>query len=122
MPKRRREEKKQCSVASAEQDEKQEALADRADTSIKNLKKSVVDFVIYIMQDLCVVHDPATEQVESSSSKAPMQKYKITLRECEDIIYDELQDCATATGYYDEPALLLHKKMWDIMLRWPPHK
>ena len=102
--------------------EKKDALADRDDTSIYNLTKSLVDFLLYVMQDVCLLHDPATEQAESSSSKAPMQKYKITLRECKDIIYDELQDCATATGYYDEPALLLHKKMWDIMLRCPPHK
>ena len=102
--------------------EKKDAQADRDDTSMYNLTTSLVDFLLYVMQDVCPLHDPATEQVESSSSKAPMQKYKMTLRECEEIIYDELQDCATATGYYDEPALLLHKKMWDVMLRCPPHK
>ena len=122
MPKRRREAKKQCSVASAEQDEKQDALADRTDTSIYNLKKSLVDFLIYIMQDLCVVHDPATEQVEAASSKAPWKNYTMLLRQCNEIIVDELEDSWTATGYYDEPALLLHKKMWDVMLRCPPHK
>ena len=117
MPKRRREAKKQCSVASAEQDEKQDALADRTDNSIYNLKKSLVDFLIYIMQDLCVVHDPATEQVEASSSKAPWKNYTMLLRQCNEIIVDELEDCWTATGYYDEQALLLHKKMWDVMFR-----
>ena len=117
MPKRRREEKKQCSVAIAEQDEKQEALADRADTSIKNLKKSVVDFVIYIMEDLCFVHDPATEQVEAVSPKDPLKNYTIFLLQCNEIIVDELENFWTETGYYDEPALLVHKKMWDVMVR-----
>ena len=102
--------------------EKKDALADRNDTSINNLHKSLVDFLLYVMQDLCLLHDPATEQAESSSSKAPMQKFKMTLRECNEIICDELEDCCTAMGYYDEPALLLHKKMWDVMLRCPPHK
>ena len=118
MPKRRREEKKQSSVARFLQD----ALADRTDNSIYNLKKSLVDFLIYIMQDLCVVHDPATEQVEAASSKAPWKNYTMLLRQCNEIIVDELEDSWTATGYYDEPALLLHKKMWDVMLRCPPHK
>ena len=98
--------------------EKKDALADRDDTSMYNLTKSLVDFLLYVMQDVWFLHDPATEQAESSSSKA----YKMTLRECKDIIYDELEDCSTATGYYDEPTLLLHKKMWDVMLRCPPHK
>ena len=119
MPKRRRGAEEKGSVAEAE---KQDALADRADTSIKNLKKSVVDFVIYIMQDLCVVHDPATEQVEAVSPKAPWKNYTMFLRQCNEIIVDELEDSWTATGYYDEPALLLHKDMWDVMLRCPPHK
>ena len=102
--------------------EKKDALADRDDTSIYNLIKSLVNFLLYVMEDFCFLHGPATEQAESSSSKAPMQKYKMTLRECNEIIYDELEDCCTATGYYDEPTLLLHKKMWDIMLRCPPRK
>ena len=121
MAKRPRE-AEQCAVAGAEQDEKQAALADRADTSIGNLKTSLVDFLNYIMQDLCCVHDPATEQVEAASSKAPWKDYTMLLRQCNEIIVDELKDVWTAGGYYNEPALLLHKKMWDVMLRCPPHK
>ena len=119
MRRRRREAEKKVALAEAE---KQDALADRNDTSIHNLKKSLVDFLLYNMQDLCLLHDLATEQVEASSSKAPWRINKKLLRECNEIICDELEDCWTATGYYDEPALLLHKKMWDVMLRCPPHK
>ena len=114
MPKRRRGAEEKGSVAEAE---KQDALADRADTSIKNLKKSVVDFVIYIMEDLCFVHDPATEQVEAVSPKDPLKNYTIFLLQCNEIIVDELENFWTETGYYDEPALLVHKKMWDVMVR-----
>ena len=119
MRRRRREAEKKVALAGAE---KQDALADRNDTSIHNLKKSLVDFLLYNMQDLCLLHDLATEQVEASSSKVPWRINKKLLRECNEIICDELEDCWTATGYYDEPTLLLHKKMWDVMLRCPPHK
>ena len=105
--------------------EKKDALADRDDTSIYNLTKSLVNFLLYVMRDLCFLHGPATEQAESSSSKAPMQKHKMTLRECNEIICDELDDWSEHKDrkeFYNEPALLLHKKMWDVMLRSPPHK
>ena len=117
MPKRRKQAKKQCAVASAEQDEKQAAIADRADTTTHSLKKFLVDFLIYIMQDLCIIHDPATEQVEAASSKAPWKNYTMLLRQCNEIIVEELEESLSALGYYDEPALLLHKKMWDVMCR-----
>ena len=38
--------------------EKKDALADRDDTSIYNLAKSLVDFLLYVMQDLCFLHGP----------------------------------------------------------------
>ena len=105
--------------------EKKEGLADRDDTTMDNLHKSLVNFLLYVMRDLCQIHGLATEQAESSSSKTPMQeKHKMTLCECEEIICDEIEEWSCnkdRAEYYDEPALLLHKKMWDVMWRCPPH-
>ena len=93
--------------------EKKEGLVDR-----------LIKFYRYILQDLHLLHSVATEQAKSSSSKTPMQKnQKMTPDECMEIICDEIGECyaeRSAFGY-TEPALLLHKKMWDIMWRCPPH-
>ena len=107
--------------------EKKDALADREDTTIDNLHKSLVDFLLHVMQDVCLLHGLATEQAESSSLKAPWQtKHNTTLRQCEEIICDEIEewscDIFHQEHYYNEPALLLHKNMWDVMLPCPPHK
>ena len=105
--------------------EKKEGLADREDTSLGNLHDCLINFYRYILQDLHLLRGLATEQAKSSSSKTPMQKnQKMTRRECMEIICDEIGQCYAATSAiaFKEPALLLHKKMWDIMLRRPPHK
>ena len=100
--------------------EKKEGLADREDTSLGNLHDCLIKFYRYILQDLHLLRGLATEQAKSSSSKTPMQKnQKMTRRECIEIICDEIAECYAAKLAigYTEPALLLHKKMWDIMLR-----
>ena len=106
--------------------EKKEGLADREDKSLGNLHDCLINFYRYILQDLHLLRGLATEQAKSSSSKTPMQeKHKMTLCECEEIICDEVEEWSCNKdrgGYYNEPALLLHKKMWDVMLRCPPHK
>ena len=106
-------------VAKRKEAEKNEALADRKDTTDDNLHKSLVKFLLYVMRDLCLLHGLATEQ-------APMQgKHKITQSECEEMICDEIAEWSCdpdREAYYNEPALLLHKNMWDVMLPCPPHK
>ena len=106
--------------------EKKEGLEKRENTSIANLHDNLIKFYQHIMQDVNLLNSLATEQAKSSSSKTSMQeKHKMTLRECEEIICDEVEEwsCNKDRGeYYNEPALLLHKKMWDVMLRCPPHK
>ena len=101
--------------------EKKDGLAYRDDTSLSNLHDSLVNFYLYVMRDLCLLHGLATEQAKSSRSKTPMQKnQKMTRRECMEIICDEIGQCYAATSaiaFKMRPALLLHKKMWDIMLR-----
>jgi len=100
--------------------EKKDGLADREDTSLRNLHDCLINFYRYILQDLHLLRGLATEQAKSSSSKTPMQNnQKMTRRECMEIICDEIGQCYAATSAiaFKEPALLLHKKMWDIMLR-----
>ena len=104
----------------AKQDtEKKKGLAYRADTSLDNLQDSLVNFCLYVMRDVRELHGLATEHAKSSD-ETPMQKnQKMTRRECMEIICDEIGQCYAATSAiaFKEPALLLHKKMWDIMLR-----
>ena len=105
--------------------EKKEGLADREDTSLGNLHDCLINFYRYILQDLHLLRGLATEQAKSSSSKTPMQKnQKMTRLECMEIICDEIGECYAASSAIacNEPALLLHKKMWDVMWRCPPHK
>ena len=105
--------------------EKKEGLEDREDTSIANLHDNLIKFYRHILQDLSLLNGLATEQAKSSRSKTPMQKnQKMTRRECIEIICDEIGECYAASRAiaYNEPALLLHKKMWDVMWRCPPHK
>ena len=100
--------------------EKKAARADRDDTSMMNLHESLIKFLLYVMQDLCLLLP-----VESSSSTDPSKKHNTTADECEQIISEEILDWSgneIQKAYYDEPSLLLHNKMWDIMLRCPPHK
>ena len=103
--------------------EKKNWLAYRADTSLDNLQDSLVNFCLYVMRDVRVLHGLATEHAKSSD-ETPMQKNQnMTRRECIEIICDEIGECyaeSSAIGY-TEPALLLHKKMWDVMWRCPPH-
>ena len=126
MPRNRAPNLTRADVAKKEA-EKKEALADRDDTSSDNLHKALVDFLLNVVQDVCLLHGLAKEQAESSSLKAPWQTERImTLKQCEEIICNELEewscDMYHQEHYYNEPALLLHKKMWNIMLRCPPHK
>ena len=99
--------------------EKKEGLADREDKSLGNLHDCLIKFYRYILQDLHLLQGLATEQAKSSSSKTPMQKnQKMTPDECMEIICDEIGECFANSGVaFNEPALLLHKKMYDIMLR-----
>ena len=125
MPRNRAPNLTRADVAKKEA-EKKEALADRDDTSSDNLHKSLVDFLLYVMQDVCLLHGLATKQAESSSLTAlSPKKHNTTLRQCEEIICDEIAEWSCdpdREAYYNEPALLLHKNMWDVMLPCPPHK
>ena len=105
--------------------EKKEGLEKRENTSIANLHDNLIKFYQHIMQDVNLLNSLATEQAKSSSSKTPMQKnQKMTRRECMEIICDEIGECYAASSgiAFNEPALLLHKNMWDVMLPCPPHK
>ena len=104
--------------------EKKEGLEDREDTSIANLHDNLIKFYQHIMQDVNLLNSLATEQAKSSSSKTSMQKnQKMSLDECMEILCDEVGECVANSGIgFDAPALLLHKKMYDVMLRRPPHK
>ena len=67
--------------------------------------------------------DHATEQSQSSghaTEQAQSQRDNIIEEDCEDIVYDDFLEWSGRLDnqtFYDEPALLLHKQMWDIMSR-----
>ena len=104
--------------------EKKEGLEKRQNTSIVSLQNDLIKFYQHIMRDVNLLNSHATEQAKSSSSKTSMQKnQKMSLDECMEILCDEIGECVANSGIgFDEPALLLHKKMYDVMLRRPPHK
>ena len=78
------------------------AHADRDDTGIDNLIWNLVDFLVYVFRensidDCLAMHD-----------------------DCLDIIYAQIEDWSanpTDTNYYNEAALSLHHKLWDVVRR-----
>ena len=81
----------------ATEQEKKEAQADRADTSMETLCSHVVEFLGYVVQETMIFDT-----------------------ELEDIICEKMVEWSyrnSTNAFYNEPALLLHKRMWDIMRR-----
>ena len=61
----------------------------------------------------------ATEQAQSSghaTEQTQSQRYNIIEEDCENIVFDTFFG-KFFEQFYDQPALLLHKHMWDIMSR-----
>jgi len=112
------------SKPNAETLQKREAQADRADTSIENLCWNLLEFLTYVLRETwnlrsSVYH--ATEQAQSSghaTEQTQSQRYNIIEEDCENIVFATIASGSFfEQTFYDEPALLLHKQMWDIMSR-----
>jgi len=104
--------------------QKREAQANRADTSIVTLCWNLLEFLTYVLRETwnlrsSVYH--ATEQAQSSghaTEQTQSQRYNIIEEDCENIVFDTIASGSFfEQTFYDEPALLLHKQMWDIMSR-----
>jgi len=105
--------------------QKREAQANRADANLDTLCWTLIEFLMYVLRKAwnlrsSVCHAP--EQAQSSghaTEQTKSQKNSISKDDCENIVVHILASGSFKEwGYfYDEPALLLHKQMWDIMSR-----
>ena len=110
-------------MANAETLQREEAEADRADNSMESLLWKLVEFLTHVLQQTWTftMHGHATEQAQSSghaTERARSQAHNMIEEECEDIVFEEVVTWSQTLDkqtLYTEPALLLHKKMWDIM-------
>ena len=112
----------------AETLQKTEAQADGADTSMENLAWKLFEILKDVSEetwDWPTGH--ATEQAQSSSQAsghatepAQPQEDQFLEDECDEAIYKKILQWFLAhkeSVYYNEPALKLNKKMWDIISR-----
>jgi hypothetical protein len=112
--------------------EASQARADRADNTMENLCLKLVEFLVYVQKEVWNSSGcgHATEQARSAGhateqawsaglvSGSPRDDY--IEQECEEIAVQKITEWSHKQDYhafYDEPALLLHKKMFDIMNR-----
>lgn len=105
----------------AETLQKKEAQADRADTSMEQLSWNLLEFLTYVLQEAwdCYGAGPgeATEEAQSSGHATEQAQSMPFL---EEIVFDKISEWSSRrhpTNHYDEPALLLNKRMWDVMSR-----
>jgi len=102
--------------------QKREAQSNRADANLDTLCWTLMEFLMYVLLKAwnlrsSVYH--ATEQAQSSghaTEQTQSQRYNISEEDCENIVFDTFFG-KFFEQFYDEPALLLHKHMWDIMSR-----
>ena len=82
--------------------------ADRADHSIDNLVVTLFQFLTYILQD--PFSTPGFDNAREHAS--------VNESDCIDIVYESIATSDEQGGlYYNEPQLLLHKKLWDVVTR-----
>ena len=81
------------------------AEADRADTGIENLVWNLLEFLFYVVRKACRVGEGEAPSNEDD--------YEDTC--CQKIV--EWSRTGSRKAFYNEPALLLHKQMYDIMSR-----
>ena len=102
--------------------QKRATQAKRADTSLQMRCQTLLEFLTYLVRQTWIVRSSeyhATEQAQSSghaTEQTQSQRYNISEEDCENIVFDTFFG-KFFEQFYDEPALLLHKHMWDIMSR-----
>ena len=104
-----------------------EAQADRANTSMDNLFWHLCEFLVYVLRETwrLPMSGHATEQAQTQISKSSKEAIIEKEREdtsfaedCENIVYQKIEEWADRRvdqSYYNEPALLLHKRMWNLV-------
>ena len=105
--------------------QRKEAEADRADNTYVSLVWKLVEFLTHVMQQTwtLTMQGHATGQAQSSghaTKQAQSQADNTIEEECEEIVYEIVItwfNTPSKQKYYTEPALLLNKKLWDIMVR-----
>jgi len=105
----------------AETLQKREAQANRADTSILTLCSNLLECLTYVLRETWNVRSSlyhAIEQDQSLSHASQQTQSQKHDEDCENIVFDTIaSESFFVQTFYDEPALLLHKQMWDIMSR-----
>ena len=105
----------------AETLQKREAQANRADTSILTLCSNLLECLTYVLRETWNVRSSlyhAIEQAQSLSHASQQTQSQKHDEDCENIVFDTIaSESFFVQTFYDEPALLLHKQMWDIMSR-----
>jgi len=101
--------------------QKREAQANRADTSILTLCSNLLECLTYVLRETWNVRSSlyhAIEQAQSLSHASQQTQSQKHDEDCENIVFDTIaSESFFVQTFYDEPALLLHKQMWDIMSR-----
>jgi len=101
--------------------QKREAQANRADTSIVTLCWTLLEFLTYVLRETWIVRSSeyhATEQAQSSGHATEQTQSQRHDEDCGNIVFDTIASVTFfEQTFYDVPALLLHKQMWDIMSR-----
>ena len=101
--------------------QKREAQANRADTSIVTLCWTLLEFLTYVLRETWIVRSSeyhATEQAQSSGHATEQTQSQRHAEDCGNIVFDTIASVTFfEQTFYDQPALLLHKQMWDIMSR-----
>jgi len=101
--------------------QKREAQANRADTSIVTLCWNLLEFLTYVLRETWNVRSSvyhAIEQAQSLSHATEQTQSQRHDEDCGNIVFDTIaSESFFVQTFYDEPALLLHKQMWDIMSR-----
>ena len=80
----------------------EEAQADRADDTIEHLACTLAEFLTHLLQKLCYSE----------------LNFLYLEADCEDIVFEKIAEWAQTDAevpVYTSDALLLHKKMWDLM-------
>jgi hypothetical protein len=102
-------------LTSNRQTVQQEAVqADRADTSIENLCLALVEFQKRALQE---IWNPPRRGHVTKQVQSPRDKF--IAHECEDIAFQKISEWADHQDnrrFYNEPALLKRKQMFDIMM------
>ena len=96
------------------------AQADRADNTMENLCFALVQFLTYVLRARWNSPWRQAQSARRATEQAQSPRDNFIAPECGDIAFDQFEEWSDRRDnhrFYDEPALLLQKQMFDIMRR-----